>query len=170
MADEEKELELEVDEEGKPKSKLMMIIIIVVVLLVGIGAAVFFMMGGEESEEVEGDEEAAVEEVKLPAVYVPLRPAFVVNFATPGTQRFLQVEVSIMTRNPAVVPVVEQHIPLIRNNLVSLLSAQEYDEVTTPEGKDSLRQAALEVVQGIIQEEMGEPGIEQVLFTSFVIQ
>lgn len=75
-----------------------------------------------------------------------------------------------MTRNPAVVNVVEQHIPLIRNNFIALFSAQEFEEVATTEGKEALRQAALEEIQNIINDEMGEPGIEQVLFTAFVIQ
>ena len=168
MADEDdKELDLDVGDE-KPKSKLMLIIIIVVVLLGGIVAAVFFLMGGEEEEEEVVEE--VVEEVKMLAIYVPMKPVFVVNFATPGTKRFLQVEVTLMTRDNAVVAIIEQHIPLLRNNLVALFSAQQLKDVATAEGKEALRQSALEVVQQVVEEEIGDPGVEQVLFTSFVIQ
>ncbi len=171
MAEEEKELDLDVEEEAKPKSKLIIIIVVVVLLLGGIGAAVMLLMGGDDEEESSSEEVPAEElEVKTPAIYIPMKPSFIVNFATPGAQRFLQVEVNLMTRNPAVVNVVEQHIPLIRNNFIALFSAQEFEEVATTEGKEALRQAALEEIQNIINDEMGEPGIEQVLFTAFVIQ
>ncbi|VAX05680.1 hypothetical protein MNBD_GAMMA19-792, partial [hydrothermal vent metagenome] len=38
------------------------------------------------------------------------------------------------------------------------------------EGKETLREEALEVVQQILEEETGDPGIEAVYFTSFVMQ
>ncbi len=37
-------------------------------------------------------------------------------------------------------------------------------------GKDILRQQALDEVQRVLEEETGEPGVEQVLFTNFVMQ
>lgn len=117
---------------------------------------------GEEGEEGDGEQQAAV--------YLPIDPAFVVNFASQGKARFLQVTVEVMTRDPGVPDSVKLHMPVIRNNLMLLLSSQSYDSVSTLEGKETLREEALEVIQQILEEETGDPGIEAVYFTSFVMQ
>ena len=122
--------------------------------------------GDGESTNSEGEEEAA----PMPAVYLPIDPAFVVNFASQGKARFLQVTVEVMTRDPAVPDQVKLHMPVIRNNLMLLFSSQTYDTVSTLEGKEALREQALEVIQQILEEETGEPGVEAVYFTSFVMQ
>lgn len=124
-----------------------------------------------EGEEGDGEEEGgeAVEETR-PAVYMPIDPAFVVNFASQGKARFLQITVEVMTRDATVPDKVKLHMPVIRNNLMLLFSTQTYDTVSTLEGKESLREESLEVVQQILEEETGDPGIEAVYFTSFVMQ
>lgn len=127
---------------------------------------------GEEEgdEEEDGEEEGDEEEASLPAIYLPVDPAFVVNFASQGKARFLQVTVEVMTRDPAMPDQIKLHMPVIRNNLMLLFSSQSYDGVSTLDGKESLREEALEVVQQILEEETGDPGVEAVYFTSFVMQ
>lgn len=121
---------------------------------------------GDEAADAEHEEPKEVQ----PAVYLPIDPAFVVNFASQGKARFLQVTVEVMARDPAIVEAVKLHMPAIRNNLVLLFSAQTYDAVSTLEGKEALRDEALEVIQAILEEETGDPGVEAVYFTSFVMQ
>jgi len=126
-----------------------------------------------DGEDEEGDEEDSDEEddgETQPAVYLPIDPAFVVNFASQGKARFLQITVEVMTRDVTVPDKVTLHMPVIRNNLMLLFSNQTYDTVSTLEGKESLREEALEVVQQILEEETGDPGVEAVYFTSFVMQ
>lgn len=173
MAKEDAELGSEEGEDEKPKSKLILFVIIGVVLLLGVAAAAFFLMNGEESNGQDGADPNSVEEVfavKKDAIYIPLKPAFVLNFASPGTRRFLQLEVTLMAREPEVAKLIELHMPLIRNNLISSFSAQSYEQISTPEGKIQMKKLALGEVQKIIEMEYGEPGVEQVLFTNFVIQ
>jgi flagellar FliL protein len=129
---------------------------------------------GEEGDGEEGDAEDGEEEEgdgeNMPAIYLPIDPAFVVNFASQGKARFLQVTVEVMTRDPLMPDQVKLHMPVIRNNLMLLFSSQSYDGVSTLEGKETLREEALEVVQQILEEETGDPGVEAVYFTSFVMQ
>lgn len=169
MADAEvKDLDLDVEDE-KPKSKLMLIIIIaVVVLLAGGGAAYFLLMSDSSTTASEDDVEA--EDVKAPAIYLPLKPPFVVTYMAGSRQRFVQITVSLMTREDDVVSALEQHMPLIRNNLVTVFGQQEFEELKTQDGKEAMRDAALEEIQLVMEEELGKPGVEQVLFTNFVIQ
>lgn len=122
----------------------------------------------DEEEEAPADEEAT--DVAQPAIYLPIDPAFVVNFASQGKARFLQITVEVMTRDPKVVESIKLHMPVIRNNLVLLFSSQTYDIVSTLDGKEQLREQALETIQQILEEETGDPGVEAVFFTSFVMQ
>ena len=166
MADQDLPMDVEPDEK-KGSSKMMLIIIIVVVLvLVGAGAA-FFLMGGDD-EPVTTEE---VEEAQQPAIYMPLRPSFVVNFSSGGGKtRFLQVEVTLMGRDESTMASLEDHMPLVKSRLVNVFSTQDFDELRTPEGKESMREMALEDLQATLFEELGDPTLEKILFTSFVLQ
>lgn len=157
----------------KPKSKMLLIIIIaaLVVLLVGGGVAAFFILsGGDEKGKAEGEGEEEVEVQHTAAIYFDFKPPFIVNYQWNGRQRYVQISLSVMTRSQAVVDAMQKHMPLIRNNLVMVFSSQDFEMLRTPEGKEAVRKAALEEMQKVLTEEMGEPGIEQVLFTNFVMQ
>lgn len=126
--------------------------------------------GENASEDGEnGGEEGAGGETKA-AIYLPIDPAFVVNFASQGKARFLQITVEVMTRDETVPDKVKLHMPVIRNNLMLLFSTQTYETASTLEGKESLREETLGVIQQILEEETGDPGVEAVYFTSFVMQ
>lgn len=125
--------------------------------------------GDSQDAESSGDGGNDHEEQKA-AIYIPIDPAFVVNFASQGKARFLQVTVEVMTREPEVPEKIKLHMPVIRNNLMLLFSNQTYDKVSTLEGKEALREEALTVVQEILETETGDPGVEAVYFTSFVMQ
>ncbi|OUS27827.1 hypothetical protein A9Q99_13795 [Gammaproteobacteria bacterium 45_16_T64] len=156
-------------EEAAPKSNKLLIIIIVIliVLLVGGGAAAFFMLGGDKSS---GDTEVSMDSSSSPAIYYDLKPPFVVNYSWKGRQRYVQINLAVKTRNESVVSALKKHMPLVRNNLVQLFGAQDFQALQTPEGKEVMRQAALEDLQKILIDEMGDEGVEQVLFTNFVMQ
>ena len=105
-----------------------------------------------------------------PAIYYDFKPPFIVNYQVKGRQRFVQVSISVLTRKPEVVDALKKHMPLLRNNLVMALSAQDFEALRTPEGKEALRQTMLDQIQKVLTQETGEAGVEQVLFTNFVMQ
>jgi flagellar FliL protein len=104
------------------------------------------------------------------AVYLSLDPPFVVNSQDQGASRFLQVTVELMSYDPVAIEDMKKHMPLIRNSLVMLLSSQMAADVKSREGKEKLRAIALEEVQKVLEEQTGKSGVEQLYFTSFVIQ
>lgn len=75
--------------------------------------------------------------------YIPLEPPLVVNYGGPGKARFIRVELSLRAENAADATEVMHHLPLIRDRLVSILSAQTEEVVSTAEGKEYLRAYAL---------------------------
>jgi flagellar FliL protein len=159
-----------------PRKKILIItalIIALVVISVGSTLALVKVFGNEPTEgaaDDAADTAGAVSAAKKPAIYYPLQPVFVVNFESQGRQRFLQAELSLMLRDDGIIPVLELHMPAIRNSLVMLFSGQTYEDLQTVEGKELLRQQALLYVQEVLEKEIGKPGVEQVLFTNFVMQ
>src|SRR5690625_2358505 len=110
------------------------------------------------------------EAVDQRAIYYPLGQNFTMNYDVRGRQRYLQVQVTLMLRDNAAVQSIELHQPSIRNTLVGLFSGQVFEDLQTPEGRELLRQDALRGVQSVLEQEIGRPVVEQVLFTHFVMQ
>lgn len=157
-------------EEGKSGGKKKLIIIIALVLvLLGGGAAAYFLLfsGSDDAETAESADAALVNE---PSTYLALDPAFTVDFMVDGKQRYVQLNMSVKSKNIDQINAVTMHMPLIRNSLVLLFSSQSFDELQTADGKMALKQAALDAINGILEQETGQGGIDAVLFTNFVMQ
>jgi flagellar FliL protein len=105
-----------------------------------------------------------------PAIYYAFDPPFVVSFEDEAAVRFLQVQVEVMAREQPAIDAVQQHAPVIRNNLLNVINARDYKTLLTTEGKEKLRQECLAETQKVLKKETGSPGIEDLYFTSFVVQ
>ncbi len=158
----------EIDKGKKSGSKtLMLVALAVVLILAGAGGAWFFLMG-QPAESV--DENVVVTPLAGPVQYVELAPAFIVNFPHQGRQRFLQANITVMGRDAQAMDAVIQHMPVLRHNLINLLSARMLLVFEDPSGIEQLRQLATEEVKQVLRREIGRDGIEEVLFTNFVMQ
>jgi len=134
-------------------------------LLLSIGGLAYALLSGKESPA-----ESASEPARLPALYQPLDPAFTVNYAHGGRQRYMQVNVVLMGRDPKAMAAAAEHSPLIRNQLVMLFSGADFEQLMSAEGKEQLREQATLAVQTLMEQEIGGPTIESVLFTNLVLQ
>ena len=137
----------------------------------------------EEGDGEASDEEAAAEEGggghggegdKKPSPYVPLEPAFVVNFIDEKKRtKFLKAEISLLAKSPKTQAAIKEHAPAVRNALVMLLSKQVYEQLVTAEGKDKLRADALAEVQGVLAKVASKKvakGVTDLYFSSLVMQ
>jgi flagellar FliL protein len=104
-----------------------------------------------------------------PSVYYAIDPPLVVNFEDGSAVRFLQITMEIMAHDEKAIESVQKNIPLIRNNLLLLMSNRNYQTMMSREGKEKLRQEALTEVRAV-QKKEGGPDVDDVLFTSFVVQ
>ena len=171
----------------KSRKKLLLVILAAAVVVIGGGAGSYFAFfsgkadKAEQGKDAKGgkadkgkDKKKAKEEKKepkLPAQFVALDPPFVVNFEPGSTARFLQITVQLMTREPEMVEFLKNNTPIIRNDLLLLFGNRHVEEVSTNEGKEALRKAALDAVRKIVSSEGGKAdAVESVYFTSFVMQ
>lgn len=164
-------------EEGKKggKKKLIIIIALVVLLLGGGGAAAYFFLfsGSDESASTEGSAPSAEDAASLaglPSIYLKLDEPFILDFLVDGKQRYLQLNMTVTSKDQTQIDALKLNMPLIRNSLVLLFSSQSFDELKTMEGKLALKKAALDAINKLLEEQTGKGGIDAVLFTSFVMQ
>jgi flagellar FliL protein len=187
MAVQEDDLDLDLDldvEEGPGgggrKKTILIIAAVVGTLLLISGGLTYWLLAGDADAPVqqsaapaEAGGEAAGEQWEVPpgrVIYVPLHPAFVVNFSGDSDVRFLQIELQIATRDPNIPPEMIKHDPVVRNNLVLLFASQDPRDLETREGKEKLREQVLEELRTVMKQ-VGVGGrIDNVYFTNFVMQ
>jgi len=126
---------------------------------------VFGLIPGHENAWAEEHEE------KGSAQYYDLKPAFVANFGTSTKKlKFVKANVSIRASSEQAVSMVVMHEPLVRHQIVLLLSRQTEESLSASAGQESVRVEALNLVQEALKKETGSPQIDDLLFTSFVVQ
>ncbi len=162
--------------EGGGKKKLIFIIIgVILIIAIAVGVTLFLMSSDESEEEAEGGEitdEVAEEvaDVPIPAQYIKMKPRFIINYNVGTRQRFLQVSIEIMTRSQETVDAIELHNPMLRNEIVRVLSDQNFKHLRTPEGRVELRTKLQDQLVTVLKRESSVDGVEAVLFTDFVMQ
>jgi len=159
------------------KGKLLVIIgAAVLVLGLGGGAGWYFMHGSS------GGAEAAAEPAKkehvsskkkkkeeTPPEYVAVEP-FTVNLQPEHGDQYLQVAFTLQVDSPEQVEVIKANMAKVRSRVLLLLSGKKASEISTVEGKQQLAGEILAAVNEPFVPRGDEQEVEDVLFTSFIIQ
>ena len=186
MAEEDQEQEEVVEGKGGSKKLIIMIVGGVLALLIIVGATLFFTgffdakepvasddPAAEQTEETkdgeEGDDEAAAAEEGTETAYLALTPAFMVNFQGSGI-KVMKVSISVMAKSESSLDAIKLHDPVIRNNILLLLSAENPNALKTAEGKQKLQGAILEEINKVLKERKVKALPEAVFFTDLVMQ
>ncbi|NIJ69857.1 flagellar basal body-associated FliL family protein [Xanthomonas sp. 60] len=154
-----------------PRSRLLVFGLIALIAAGAAGGGVWYFTSAGHPAEAEANAAPAKKAPPAPAQYFALEPAFVVNLnGSMDGPRYLQVEIQLMTRDPAALEAIKTHAPAIRARLLMLLSQVTAEEIADLAGKQKLQAAALAEVQKVLVTETGKPGADELLFTSFVTQ
>lgn len=186
---EKKKAEKEPAAQGGGNGKLIIILLVVLILLLlagGGGAAYYFLIHKQPTvEEGEGETEAATETAAAPApastpeaapapavaaplLYHPLED-LTVNLPS-GPARFLRVSLIVATPNPAVITALDKHMPMLRNDILAILAAQQFEVLNTPEGKDTLREALRQKLVQLLARASEPADVRDVLFNELIMQ
>lgn len=135
----------------------------------------------EECAEEEKDEEGncPVGPKKIPKL-VPEEELFATtyyefpgNFTTnlKGSKKFLQISLGVSTQyDEAVMVNVESHQLALRSEILGVMSEFTMEDLAGREGKGQLAVSLKDAINGILEEVEGFGGVENVHFTSFVLQ
>jgi flagellar FliL protein len=116
------------------------------------------------------EEEAVV--VSSAAQYHNLSPSFVANFGSSNSKKlkFVKADISVRATSADAINEVMNHDALVRHQVVMLLSRQTEETLSNPVGQETVRLEALSAVQAALKIETGSGQIEDLFFTSFVVQ
>lgn len=113
---------------------------------------------------------AFADEDAVQVSYISLVPAIVGNYAAGGSKlKFYKADIAlrVLTANKERV---ENHEPLIRDQLVMLFAQKSEEDFAGIEGKEAIRQEALKLIQAALLQEEGEPLVDDLLFNNLVVQ
>lgn len=104
--------------------------------------------------------------------YFEIEEPFTINFLNQSREkiRYLQIRVALKSDDPTIINDAEMNLPMIQDALRLLFTDQDYQTIRSVAGREQLQQQALEKIRGILAEETGSDGLEQVYFTRFILQ
>ncbi len=154
---------------GKLSTKKLIIIIVGGLLLLAAGGAgVFFVMKGQMTEHPQ--EESHKKHDNAASIYYEMSKPFVVDFPTGLSMALVQIATTFVVEDQETADALKKNEPMLRNNLMLLVSKQTPDNLNTSEGKEQLRKAMLEEVANILKTLKVHGEVNEVLFTSFIMQ
>ncbi|GLP94968.1 flagellar basal body-associated protein FliL [Paraferrimonas sedimenticola] len=104
------------------------------------------------------------------ADYVPMPRPFLFNATGDGRTRLVQIKVQLLVRGRDNSRIARKHVPLIEDAILTTFSRASIEQLATLEGKEQLRNEALQGVQSALSKVEGRSVVERVLFTGFVMQ
>ncbi len=165
----------------KKKGKLFLIVGIFVVLLLTFGGytgvAYFlelppFEPAGPSPEEIATQKVQAEEEQKLlqKENYIPFEQTFVFTIKSERRIHTGQVQVVLSVLGEENTELAKKHLPLLNSVVFDKLSSQTYESLLLPSGRQRLKRELLDATRAKMTEVAKTPVINQILFTSFVLQ
>ena len=105
--------------------------------------------------------------------YYNLTPDFTTNIAgasPSGKLHYLRVRVIVMLRSTADLEDVKKRDAIMRDAILSIFGSKTYEEVSSPEGREAIRSECRERVTKLIDNSIGHPVIQDLLFTNYLYQ
>ena len=160
------EIEQTSGQEKKTPKKLIIMIVAAVMLLAAGGGVTFFLIKGDASKE----EHAEQVEPAAEKLYFSMDKPIVVDFPKGSVAQHGRITVSLLVEGAENIEALKKNEPMIRNNLLMLIGAQDSAVLNTPDGKDILRKAMLDEVTAVLVKMAGKGQVKEIFFTSFVMQ
>ena len=156
-----------IEDEPVARRRSPMLIVIAVVVIAALAGGGYYW----KSHRAGADKQASgAPAANKPEIFLAMDPAFVVTLRDGDALRYLQVGVTLMAHDQESITVAKDVDPILRDGLVSLFSSQKFETISETAGREKLQADALAEVRKVVVKRLGRPGIDDLYFTSFVIQ
>jgi flagellar FliL protein len=156
---------------GKP-ILLYLLLVINMAAMIGMGAMVFIGVKKQAAQpkiddvingEAKTQEEEKAKDEEFVGQMIPME-MFLVNLSGSHGRKLLKVNMELEVEGEKVHEEIEKRKPQIRDIIITLLSSKTYGQISTPEGKEFLREEVRDTVNSFLT----KGKIKQVLFTEFI--
>ncbi|WP_428462847.1 flagellar basal body-associated protein FliL [Photobacterium kagoshimensis] len=115
--------------------------------------------------------EAESAQAKPQYSYYTLAPDITTNYVTQGNRLgYLRLQIDLMVIDPSLVKIVEEHSPLIRDAIITIIGRQPEAKVKSLAGREEIRQACLDTVNELLIAETNQKLLTELLFTKYLYQ
>lgn len=156
--------------EGKSAKKLIIIIVAAVLLVAAGGGVTFFLLKGDSSGEKVEHVEEEPEESHTEKTYFDMSKPIVIDFPQGAVMQHGRIALSMLAEDAETAEILKKNEPMIRNDLMMLIGGQDVAALNTREGKEALRKQIMDSVNSVIDEMGGKGQVEEIFFTSFIMQ
>jgi flagellar FliL protein len=148
-----------------------MFLVVAVLLVLTIGLAAGFFMMWNKLSALSTQANMAVTSQNGKAQAAALGPlysldTFIVNLADAGRSRYLRVTMDLELANSSDAGKLTERLPQIRDSILMILPAKQFDDIASMEGKMALRDEILAKLNSLF----GNNVVTNIFFTEFVVQ
>jgi flagellar FliL protein len=117
-------------------------------------------------------EDEETDEVKVDSAYISLGAPLVLNLSSQGRSRntYLQLTADILIKDAASEAIIKTHIPAMRHQLIVFLSEQPAKDMKSSSKREEIRKTATAKIQALVTKLSSNEDIDDVLFSSFLVQ
>lgn len=132
--------------------------LILLLMLLGLPWMAQANSGGEKAEESAG-----------PVIeYVEMKPKFIVNLAEP--KKYLMLNVQLLVEGAEHVAKVKKHMPVLRHEMIMMLSGMNVADLQTMEQREALRIKVKQLIIDLLVKAQNSDGFRDVFFGEFLVQ
>lgn len=99
--------------------------------------------------------------------YVEMKPKFTVNLAEP--KKYLLVNVQLLVEGAEVQEKVKKHLPMLRHELIMMLSGLSSADLQSMEQREALRVKAKELMAASLAKVEVKDGFKDLFFSEFLV-
>ncbi len=137
--------------------------------LICVSSLIFFNAYGAQ----DSDDETANIDTQSDIGYYNLEPAFTTNVATLNPQdkmHYVRVKISLMLNSNSDTKLVSELDPIIRDAVIAILGSEEFSAVSSMEGRENIRIKCRDRLASLLEDKIGRPVINDVLFLNYIYQ
>jgi len=112
-----------------------------------------------------GDDKA--EEAAPVVEYIEMKPKFTVNLAEP--KKYLLVNVQLLVEGAEAVERVKKHLPMLRHEMIMMLSGMHIADLQTVEQREALRVKTRDLITSALAKAENSDGFRDVFFSEFLV-
>jgi len=101
-------------------------------------------------------------------IYLALTPQFTVNLL--GDKHYLRTSIQLQLASDETKDAIEANAPAVRHTLITLLSNNKIEDISSISGKMELQDKAVKALNEALKKYAKKEGVDAVFFTEFVSQ
>lgn len=152
------------------KSRWFLFLLLTLVVMAVSSGGTYLYLSNRDPQAVEAAKVEPVEQKPQAPRLVNIAPMTVNLQNERHEQSLLYVGFALEVADDATQALLQQYMPQVRSQLLTLLSGQDSTQLVNPQGKQALADHILDMLKQPLAPQQPEPSVLRVLYTDFIVQ